>query len=82
MLSLPLIVGKTTATSLPHTPSLGFPVPSHRHAVSVQLPTWKDMRGMVAEEPRVIGVQQIGYPRSFLHKDIVKVCYFLYIDTQ
>ncbi|KAB8245369.1 cystathionine gamma-synthase [Aspergillus flavus] len=73
MLSLPLIVGKTTATSLPHTPSLGFPVPSHRHAVSVQLPTWKDMRGMVAEEPRVIGVQQIGYPRSFLHKDIVKV---------
>ncbi|KAI9039798.1 cystathionine gamma-synthase [Aspergillus affinis] len=70
---LPPVPGKSTPTALPHPPSLGFPVPSHRHAVSVQLPTWQDMRGMVAQDPRVTGVQQIGYPRSFLHTDVVKV---------
>ncbi|KAF2126172.1 PLP-dependent transferase [Dothidotthia symphoricarpi CBS 119687] len=59
--------------SLPHPPPLGSPVPAHRHAVSVQLPTWQDMRGMAAQEPRVIMVQQIGYPRSFLNQDVVKV---------
>lgn len=58
---------------LPQTPPLGYPVPAHRHAVSVQLPTWEDMRGMVAQEPRVSRVQQIGYPRSFLNQDVVKV---------
>lgn len=31
------------------------------------------MRGMVAQEPRVSLVQQIGYPRSFLNQDVVKV---------
>ncbi|KAF2623212.1 cystathionine gamma-synthase [Macroventuria anomochaeta] len=59
--------------SLPNPPPLGYPVPAHRHAVSVQLPTWQDMRGMVAQEPRVSLVQQIGYPRSFLNQDVVKV---------
>jgi len=59
--------------SLPQTPPLGFPVPDHRHAVSVQLPTWQDMCGMVAQEPRVTLVQQIGYPRSFLNQEVVKV---------
>jgi cystathionine gamma-synthase len=58
---------------LPQTPPLGYPVPAHRHAVSVQLPTWEDMRGMVAQDPRVSRVQQIGYPRSFLNQDVVKV---------
>jgi hypothetical protein len=59
--------------SLPQPPPLGFPVPPYRHAVSVQLPTWQDMKGMVAQEPRVLQVQQIGYPRSFLNQDVKKV---------
>ncbi|KAF2184926.1 cystathionine gamma-synthase [Zopfia rhizophila CBS 207.26] len=62
-----------TTKSLPHPPPLGSPVRAHRHAVSVQLPTWQDMRGMVAQEPRVSLVQQISYPRSFLNQDVVKV---------
>ena len=59
---------------LPSTPALGYPVPPTRHAVSVQMPTWKDMCGMALGEPRVKAAQQIGYPRSFLHPDIKKVC--------
>ncbi|KAF4998421.1 hypothetical protein FDECE_11795 [Fusarium decemcellulare] len=59
------------AKGLPHTPPLGCPVPAHGHAVSVQLPRWKDMIGMVTKEPRVVGVQQIGYPRSFLNQHVV-----------
>jgi cystathionine gamma-synthase len=70
---LTLTPHEVVSKQLPPTPRLGYPVPSHRHAVSVQLPTWDDMRGMVAQEPRVSRVQQIGYPRSFLNQDIVKV---------
>lgn len=58
---------------LPHPPPLGYPIPADRHAVSVQLPKWQDMIGMVTKEQRVASVQQIGYPRSFLNQDIVKV---------
>lgn len=59
---------------LPPPPALGYPVPPTRHAVSVQMPTWNDMCGMALGEPRVKAAQQIGYPRSFLHPDIKKVC--------
>ena len=59
---------------LPPPPALGQPVPPTRHAVSVQMPTWKDMCGMALGEPRVKAAQQIGYPRSFIHPDIKEVC--------
>ena len=36
--------------------------------------TWEDMQGMMLGHPRVKKVQQIGYPRSFLHQDVVKAC--------
>ena len=73
MPSLQQFPRNTTTKSLPQPPPLGFPVPDDRHAVSVQVPTWQDIRGMAAEEPRVSLVQQIGYPRTFLNQDIVKV---------
>ncbi|KAL8704245.1 MAG: hypothetical protein Q9201_002591 [Fulgogasparrea decipioides] len=60
-------------TALPQPPPTGFAVPSTHHAVSVQMNTWRDMQGMMLGEPRVKKVQQIGYPRSFLHPDVVKV---------
>lgn len=59
---------------LPSPPAFGHPVPRTRHAVSVQMPTWKDMCGMALGEPRVKAAQQIGYPRSFIHPDIKEVC--------
>lgn len=58
---------------LPLPPPLGYPVPPTHHAISVQMPTWKDMCDMAHGEPRVKDVQQIGYPRSFLHPDIKEV---------
>ena len=61
-------------TILPQPPPTGYPVPNVRHAVSVQMTTWEDMQGMMLGHPRVKRVQQIGYPRSFLHQDVVKVC--------
>ena len=54
-------------------PALGHAVPSVHHAVSVQMPTWKDMCGMALGEPRVKAAQRSGYPRSFLHPDIKRV---------
>lgn len=59
---------------LPPPPAFGHPVPPTRHAVSVQMPTWRDMCGMALGEPRVKAAQQIGYPRSFIHPDIKEVC--------
>ena len=58
---------------LPQPPPTGYPVPNAHHAVSVQMTTWEDMQGMMLGHPRVKKVQQIGYPRSFLHQDVVKV---------
>ncbi|KAF1823286.1 cystathionine gamma-synthase [Dissoconium aciculare CBS 342.82] len=59
--------------SLPQPPPLGFPIPADRHAISVQLPTWADLQGMVAQDPRILQRQQIGYPRSFLNQNVVRV---------
>lgn len=59
----------------PQLPPTGHTVPNTRHAVSVQMNTWLDMQGMMLGHPRVKAVQQIGYPRSFLHQDVVKVCW-------
>ena len=61
-------------TVLPQPPPTGYPVPNVHHAVSVQMTTWEDMQGMMLGHPRVKKVQQIGYPRSFLHQDVVKAC--------
>lgn len=55
------------------TPPLGFPVPDCRHAISVQLPTWQDMCDFALGKSRIKDVQQIGYPRSFIHSDIERV---------
>ena len=60
--------------ALPATPSLGQPVPDVPHAVSVQLPTWNDIKEMFTGAARVKQVQQTGYPRSFIHEDIKQVC--------
>lgn len=59
---------------LPQPPPTGFPIPKTHHAVSVQMTTWKDMQGLMLGHERIKKVQQIGYPRSFLHPDIVKAC--------
>lgn len=55
------------------TASLGNPVPSTRHAVSVQIPTWKDMVGLGSSNPQIINALRNGYPRSFFHQDIQTV---------
>lgn len=62
---------------LPLTPPLGHPVPNVRHAVSVQLPTWDDIKEMFTGAPRVKSVQQAGYPRSFIHQDVKKVLFYM-----
>lgn len=59
--------------SLPKTPALGVPVPQDRHAISVQLPTWDDMVSLGCHHTRITDVQEGGYPRSFLHRDVIKV---------
>ncbi|KAG5981329.1 hypothetical protein E4U55_003080 [Claviceps digitariae] len=51
-------------------PPLGNPIPSVPHAISVQLPKWQDVVDFARGATRVRSIQQGGYPRSFLHKDI------------
>lgn len=52
--------------------SLGTSIPANMaHAVSVSLPRWQD--NIDYEEGRLDKVMQIGYPRFFIHKTIVKV---------
>lgn len=59
--------------SLTILPALGHRVPDLPHAVSVQLPEWQDMIDFANGEKRVRSVQEGGYPRSFLHKDVQRV---------
>ena len=58
---------------LPTPPSLGHPVPNVRHAISVHLPTWDDIKEMFTGALRVKSVQRTGYPRSFIHEDVKEV---------
>lgn len=44
------------------------------HAISVSLPTWKDVVGYEEGEQRVVQAMECGYPRFFIHKSIQKVC--------
>jgi cystathionine gamma-synthase len=55
-----------------HAEDLGLPIPASPHAVSVCLPTWKDVIGYEEKEPRVIDQMKTGYPRFFLHPLIEK----------
>ncbi|KAF2753573.1 PLP-dependent transferase, partial [Pseudovirgaria hyperparasitica] len=49
---------------------LGTAIPEARHAISVQIPTWRDMCGLGGGDLRVMKALRNGYPRSFLHQDI------------
>ncbi|KAJ5508394.1 cystathionine gamma-synthase [Penicillium freii] len=49
---------------------LGTPVPSRNHAVSVQLPKWKDMVGLGNADAQTLNALKNGYPRSILHVDV------------
>ncbi|KAH8913237.1 hypothetical protein BT69DRAFT_1344941 [Atractiella rhizophila] len=53
--------------------ALGSTIPAlERHAVSVSLPTWKDVVDYELGEKRVIGSMNSGYPRFFWHQDVQK----------
>ncbi|KAH8920485.1 PLP-dependent transferase [Atractiella rhizophila] len=55
--------------------ALGSTIPAlERHAVSVSLPTWKDVVDYELGEKRVIGSMNSGYPRFFWHQDVQKLC--------
>jgi cystathionine gamma-synthase len=60
-----------TATQAPirgwHPDELGQPLPASRHAVSVSLPTWKDVVGYEEKKPEVIDRLASGYPRFVIH---------------
>ncbi|KAG0154211.1 hypothetical protein PDIDSM_1591 [Penicillium digitatum] len=67
-----MLIDLTSLNPLPLTPSMGQPVPNVEHAVSVQLPTWDDIKEMFTGAPRVKNAQLTGYPRSFIHDDVKK----------
>ncbi|KAG5930108.1 hypothetical protein E4U53_002300 [Claviceps sorghi] len=58
------------APAIARPPPLGNPLPSLPHAISVQLPKWQDVVDFARGELRVRSIQQGGYPRSFIHRDI------------
>lgn len=50
-----------------HLPQdLGYPIPDDPHAISVCLPTWKDVIGYEDGDPRVRQALRAGYPRFVL----------------
>ena len=62
---------KSTITS---ARALGQPVPPFTsHAISVSLPTWRDNVGYEEGEKRVVDAMACGYPRFFIHKNILTV---------
>lgn len=75
-----MLVNMDSVLPLPLTPPMGYPVPSRPHAVSVQLPTWDDIKEMFTGAPRVKDAQQTGYPRSFIHHDVKRVCIQIYLS--
>ncbi len=57
-----------------HRPEdLGVPLPDCEHAVSVALPTWRDIIDYEEEHPRIVAALQAGYPRFFLHPRIIEL---------
>ncbi|KAJ5088674.1 Cystathionine gamma-synthase [Penicillium angulare] len=65
-----MIINLESINPLPLTPAMGQPVPNVHHAVSVQLPTWDDIKEMFTGAVRVKSQQVTGYPRSFIHQDV------------
>jgi len=54
--------------------ALGFSIPANdEHATSVSLPTWEDCTDYEKGSARVVNAMQIGYPRFFVNKLILKV---------
>ncbi|RMZ76857.1 hypothetical protein DV738_g4734, partial [Chaetothyriales sp. CBS 135597] len=52
-------------SELPPPPPLGHAVPNNiHHAISVQMPEWDDMKGLLLRTERILKVQKIGYPRN------------------
>ena len=49
---------------------LGLAMPPSEHAVSVALPTWKDVIGYEEKAPEVMSKLQNGYPRFVIHRVI------------
>lgn len=50
---------------------LGHSIPANTpHAISVSLPTWKDIVGYEEGDPRVVNSMKCGYPRFFFHPDV------------
>lgn len=47
---------------------MGCPVPDTRHAVSVALPTWRQVVGYEECEAAVLDAMQTGYPRFFVNR--------------
>jgi cystathionine gamma-synthase len=52
---------------------LGAPIPYDDHAVSVSLPTWKDVVGYEEGHKRVLDIMKSGYPRFKIHSSIEKL---------
>ncbi len=52
---------------------LGGPIPDSHHAVSVALPLWQHVIAYEEQDPDLISKLQCGYPRFFLHPDVVQL---------
>ncbi|MEX2580181.1 MAG: PLP-dependent transferase [Verrucomicrobiales bacterium] len=52
---------------------LGLAIPDSDHAVSVCLPTWKDVVGYEEGEPDVLEALECGYPRFLEHPFVVEL---------
>jgi hypothetical protein len=67
-----MVVRRQVALQPP--PPLGYAVPYNiRHAISVQVTTWEDMKGLPLRSERIEKAQKGGYPRSYFHADVVQV---------
>lgn len=53
--------------------SLGEPIPTDPHAVSVSLPAWADVVGYEEGDPRVINALKAGYPRFAFHPAVTSL---------
>ena len=52
---------------------LGLPIPDSDHAVSVAMPLWQHVVGYEEKVPEIVEKLQCGYPRFFMHPEVVKL---------
>jgi len=52
---------------------VGLPIPDSHHAVSVALPLWQHVLDYEEGKPELLAKLQCGYPRFFLHPDVVRL---------